>query len=121
MLATVAYIGDLRCFFFFFLMIRRPPRSTLFPYTTLFRSNAVTSISTSWRRCPRSQGACPGSQVPRTASSRGNRLRSEEHTSELQSRPHLVCRLLLEKKKINNIVASFSPDARRAADDRDFK
>src|SRR5215813_15200575 len=69
-------------FFFFFLMIRRPPRSTLFPYTTLFRPVAPS--------CCRWNGdchGCPGS------------LRSEEHTSELQSRPHLVCRLLLEKKK----------------------
>src|SRR6266498_5268778 len=69
-------------FFFFFLMIRRPPRSTLFPYTTLFRSGA-----------PRAGGSCrPPARAPRQA-------RSEEHTSELQSRPHLVCRLLLEKKK----------------------
>src|SRR5476651_2859176 len=71
------------CFrFFFFLMIRRPPRSTLFPYTTLFRSR---------RRPPRSAG-CSG-RCRRTP------LRSEEHTSELQSRQYLVCRLLLEKKK----------------------
>src|SRR2546421_4561267 len=66
--------------FFFFLMIRRPPRSTLFPYTTLFRSTPVTIRS----RMPSS--ACDWS-------------RSEEHTSELQSRSDLVCRLLLEKKK----------------------
>src|SRR3712207_7084102 len=74
--------------FFFFLMIRRPPRSTLFPYTTLFRS---TSAST---RKVRSSHWCLDSvrttrQCPR----------SEEHTSELQSRQYLVCRLLLEKKK----------------------
>src|SRR2546421_859105 len=67
-------------FSFFFLMIRRPPRSTLFPYTTLFRSTPVTIRS----RMPSS--ACKKS-------------RSEEHTSELQSRSDLVCRLLLEKKK----------------------
>src|SRR3989442_4832125 len=67
---------------FFFLMIRRPPRSTLFPYTTLFRSLPA----------PRA-GADPPAHV------RCDHLsRSEEHTSELQSRPHLVCRLLLEKK-----------------------
>src|SRR5436305_6153664 len=70
-------------------MIRRPPRSTLFPYTTLFRS---------------SSGNPPTSPLQyvmdRTQQSLGQRLlRSEEHTSELQSRPHLVCRLLLEKKK----------------------
>src|SRR6266508_4804999 len=70
-------------FYFFFLMIRRPPRSTLFPYTTLFRSP---------RRRPFTCGN-------RTRSPVGSPRRSEEHTSELQSRGHLVCRLLLEKKK----------------------
>src|SRR3989442_15429332 len=69
--------------FFFFLMIRRPPRSTLFPYTTLFRSPDARPGPEPWRDV---HAAAPG--------------RSEEHTSELQSRPHLVCRLLLEKKKI---------------------
>src|SRR5216684_5031366 len=71
---------------FFFLMIRRPPRSTLFPYTTLFRSrrHGSTHASSRTRRPARSTTA-----------------RSEEHTSELQSRLHLVCRLLLEKKKKN--------------------
>src|SRR5690554_7274294 len=64
-------------------MIRRPPRSTLFPYTTLFRSGA-------W------SGACGPPRGPRAGTTGA---RSEEHTSELQSRPHLVCRLLLEKKK----------------------
>src|SRR3989442_3317835 len=71
---------------FFFLMIRRPPRSTLFPYTTLFRSQISLSASTTvshWRRCSTSSA----------------RPRSEEHTSELQSRPHLVCRLLLAKEQ----------------------
>src|SRR6266702_4516985 len=71
-------------FFFFFLMIRRPPRSTLFPYTTLFRS---------FRR-PVWEPAHVSGNSPRSAAAR-----SEEHTSELQSRGHLVCRLLLEKKK----------------------
>src|SRR6267378_7747547 len=75
-------------FFFFFLMIRRPPRSTLFPYTTLFRSPP---------RLRASKGnACPS--WPRHSSAQPAR-RSEEHTSELQSRRDLVCRLLLEKKK----------------------
>src|ERR1041385_9426821 len=69
--------------FFFFLMIRRPPRSTLFPYTTLFRS-------------VRRSGRC-GCQHAWWRST--SHPRSEEHTSELQSRLHLVCRLLLEKKK----------------------
>src|SRR6266436_8821635 len=70
-------------FCFFFLMIRRPPRSTLFPYTTLFRSAHEIHA----RRSLGSEPACCF------------RFRSEEHTSELQSRLHLVCRLLLEKKK----------------------
>src|SRR6266511_6005279 len=71
--------------FFFFLMIRRPPRSTLFPYTTLFRSQCAPRF-TACRSC--SPAWCA--------------LRSEEHTSELQSRENLVCRLLLEKKKVSN-------------------
>src|SRR5574344_2852362 len=71
-------------FVFFFLMIRRPPRSTLFPYTTLFRSRRQRHA---WRFAPHL--APPGEAEQR----------SEEHTSELQSPDHLVCRLLLEKKK----------------------
>src|SRR2546425_9597325 len=89
------HTGSMRILFFFFLMIRRPPRSTLFPYTTLFRSHAITAETT-------------------TPSVRKQHLRirffgfiqpvfqysrSEEHTSELQSLAYLVCRLLLEKKK----------------------
>src|SRR6478752_7843889 len=79
------FILPLISFFFFFLMIRRPPRSTLFPYTTLFRSGPGAG-----RRRPGRLGTCLH-----------HRPRSEEHTSELQSRLHLVCRLLLEKKKNN--------------------
>src|SRR5256885_12176987 len=91
--------------FFFFLMIRRPPRSTLFPYTTLFRSEGV--------HAPEPGG--PGRTDPRDRAGRGGgpegaarvrlyrglfvQVRSEEHTSELQSPCNLVCRLLLEKKK----------------------
>src|SRR5438445_13840456 len=77
-------------FSFFFLMLRRPPRSTLFPYTSLFRSRAscggasLATWSWRWRGC---WCCCPRHD------------RSEEHTSELQSRQYLVCRLLLEKKK----------------------
>src|SRR2546427_7220195 len=80
---------------FFFLMIRRPPRSTLFPYTTLFRSIRRTrpGVSPATRR-RRSSG---------WASSRCSSKRSEEHTSELQSQSNLVCRLLLEKKKKNSL------------------
>src|SRR5215469_15348747 len=80
---------------FFFLMIRRPPRSTLFPYTTLFRSPG--------RSCPgprsRRGGRTAGSACTRAGRSDPGLRRSEEHTSELQSRRELVCRLLLEKKK----------------------
>src|SRR5215510_15838408 len=83
-------------FFFFFLMIRRPPRSTLFPYTTLFRSRAV-SVSRQVRALRRSTGS--NERNDSEASMRQRPRRSEEHTSELQSRGHLVCRLLLEKKK----------------------
>src|SRR3712207_7702330 len=85
-------------FFFFFLMIRRPPRSTLFPYTTLFRSCTFLSVrftsTTSLASRSRSSGWAWHHWRP-LASPR----RSEEHTSELQSRQYLVCRLLLEKKK----------------------
>src|SRR3712207_7534990 len=91
--------------FFFFLMIRRPPRSTLFPYTTLFRSLLLVRSknrpslgeSAACRGCRRGLRAersgddCDGGAIPR----------SEEHTSELQSRQYLVCRLLLEKKNNN--------------------
>src|SRR5260370_30927292 len=80
------------CFFFFFLMIRRPPRSTLFPYTTLFRSHTRLGALPAY---------CTGAGTIRTPKRFGgaNRTRSEEHTSELQSHLNLVCRLLLEKKK----------------------
>src|SRR2546430_4587798 len=74
---------------FFFLMIRRPPRSTLFPYTTLFRSAARVGSA--------------GPSVCGTVARRPSRGRSEEHTSELQSQSNLVCRLLLEKKKKNKV------------------
>src|SRR2546422_5338972 len=83
-------------FFFFFLMIRRPPRSTLFPYTTLFRSAGCQGA----RRKRRRHGGRLSPLCRRRLRTRCRyRARSEEHTSELQSRLHLVCRLLLEKKK----------------------
>src|SRR3712207_7227422 len=101
---------------FFFLMIRRPPRSTLFPYTTLFRSSVVQSGEhrSALREAVPVEHLDPGQasedgllvghpeqsaasvQLPEV-------LRSEEHTSELQSRQYLVCRLLLEKKKITTL------------------
>src|SRR3712207_7011865 len=93
---------------FFFLMIRRPPRSTLFPYTTLFRSSSRVP-----QRCRSSTFFCNSAKKDSIAalspqaptrpidptSPLSARVRSEEHTSELQSRQYLVCRLLLEKKK----------------------
>src|SRR3712207_7864447 len=84
---------------FFFLMIRRPPRSTLFPYTTLFRSGRTggSHPPSGWPR-PRSSSRRSGFSGP-SCSRRRRTGRSEEHTSELQSRQYLVCRLLLEKKK----------------------
>src|SRR3712207_8517621 len=97
---------------FFFLMIRRPPRSTLFPYTTLFRSGRELAVLRRRRRAPRRRqlrpAVAPPRRVPALAHERLHRVavllrrvraRSEEHTSELQSRQYLVCRLLLEKKK----------------------
>src|SRR3712207_6857133 len=103
-----------RCVFFFFLMIRRPPRSTLFPYTTLFRSNCRW-IAQRGRRARQSHllhGALQGQIFSPEAHCgflspylRHHLLpRSEEHTSELQSRQYLVCRLLLEKKKYTTIT-----------------
>src|SRR6476660_10375040 len=83
-------------FFFFFLMIRRPPRSTLFPYTTLFRSVAGADHA---------QPAARRRLHHRARPTRSAARRSEEHTSELQSPDHLVCRLLLEKKKEREIDA----------------
>src|SRR2546429_3851341 len=86
-------------------MIRRPPRSTLFPYTTLFRSKTLIAVvlilgilSGMWAVAVRAQGA-PSFSITPLQLSFGSSERSEEHTSELQSRLHLVCRLLLEKKK----------------------
>src|SRR3712207_7920411 len=82
---------------FFFLMIRRPPRSTLFPYTTLFRSGSVVRFnplaSVTWPTVPKRWTSNLRCTQP------DGSVRSEEHTSELQSRQYLVCRLLLEKKK----------------------
>src|SRR3712207_7664925 len=102
---------------FFFLMIRRPPRSTLFPYTTLFRSDAVSwrvlleDLETAYTQLAGGQTL----QLPakttswkawaeRLAEHAASDARSEEHTSELQSRQYLVCRLLLEKKKNTTIL-----------------
>src|SRR3989442_10764547 len=91
----------------FFLMIRRPPRSTLFPYTTLFRSVFMNVVALSMGRVSvvtPLYGTAPIFVLAlapfflRDVERLTTRVRSEEHTSELQSRPHLVCRLLLQKK-----------------------
>src|SRR3712207_8349654 len=90
---------------FFFLMIRRPPRSTLFPYTTLFRS--IVEVIKGAESIRYGYGAVGGvvllDQAPLPF---GAERRSEEHTSELQSRQYLVCRLLLEKKKKTNTATT---------------
>src|SRR3712207_9546473 len=99
-------ITRISVYYFFFLMIRRPPRSTLFPYTTLFRSMNGMNLSGK-------PGIVQPMQMPPTFGQPPTPLiqprfgtlhftRSEEHTSELQSRQYLVCRLLLEKKKNNH-------------------
>src|SRR2546430_5313245 len=97
---TVDYVDtlhDRRCIIhFFFLMIRRPPRSTLFPYTTLFRSRPRDIPR---HGCRYLVGFATEPVEQRPAEGEAQRPRSEEHTSELQSQSNLVCRLLLEKKK----------------------
>src|SRR3712207_8799099 len=105
---------------FFFLMIRRPPRSTLFPYTTLFRSND------GWQMLVNLAGelghADLASEFQTALTNEEEHLvsvrgRSEEHTSELQSRQYLVCRLLLEKKKTTNYKAIFSTLTKKSHDE----
>src|SRR2546422_8630636 len=104
-------------FLFFFLMIRRPPRSTLFPYTTLFRSIQAVDLADMPCCMLVARGATllqrDLNERP-TEQHRGQWVfalkRSEEHTSELQSRLHLVCRLLLEKKKRSVSVHTFAMD-----------
>src|SRR2546425_8183907 len=96
--------------FFFFLMIRRPPRSTLFPYTTLFRSPTPGPRPHNPRIAGEPDRA--GVRRRRPAADRSTGDRSEEHTSELQSLAYLVCRLLLEKKKRH---ANAPPDYEKPA------
>src|SRR2546425_7545869 len=93
-----------RAFLFFFLMIRRPPRSTLFPYTTLFRSillgkTNLHELSFGWTSTNLAFGAVKNPYDPTRIPGGSSGGRSEEHTSELQSLAYLVCRLLLGKKK----------------------
>src|SRR2546430_13328713 len=97
--------------FFFFLMIRRPPRSTLFPYTTLFRSGAIAAGFSFWLYFRRGKPRGYLRDLLRAASEPDVWIvthdlvaRSEEHTSELQSQSNLVCRLLLEKKQKTNLM-----------------
>src|SRR2546429_3198485 len=94
---------------FFFLMIRRPPRSTLFPYTTLFRSSDYFSAPrlelNTFQNCTRF-AVVGEADIFENDLAREEIARSEEHTSELQSRLHLVCRLLLEKKKKSTFTLS---------------
>src|SRR5206468_11055640 len=97
--AGACRLGIVRCWCIFFLMKRRPPSSTLFPYTTLFRSLDLAGMRR--RRAPRGSQRRRHDSSPFTRKKNAPDLlgRSEEHTSELQSRSDLVCRLLLEKKK----------------------
>src|SRR5260370_42655092 len=99
---------NLFIFLFFFLMIRRPPRSTLFPYTTLFRSKtsytvALSVLAGAALGAAAIQGLHAQAKPPAYAVAE---VRSEEHTSELQSHLNLVCRLLLEKKKKDDLINS---------------
>src|SRR5690242_20975355 len=96
-------------FFIFFLKIRRPPRSTLFPYTTLFRSprsRRVHRRESQSNSAPAFRSVCRARRCARCPSDTDRR--SEEHTSELQSHVNLVCRLLLEKKKIKLMLQNIS-------------
>src|SRR2546422_9221439 len=98
-IVSLCSVGRSIILYFFFLMIRRPPRSTLFPYTTLFRSRSFTVLTRSIGCCfPSSRMDSRAVRRPSISSIPSCARRSEEHTSELQSRLHLVCRLLLEKK-----------------------
>src|SRR2546423_14414424 len=96
----VCIFGFICCLFFFFLMIRRPPRSTLFPYTTLFRSRSGSGYNRSSRSSARVRSGSRSLFLHVFSSAERHLQRSEEHTSELQSLAYLVCRLLLEKKKL---------------------
>src|SRR5437879_10472567 len=98
-------------FSFFFLMIRRPPRSTLFPYTTLFRSVRTTMPQVATNEATDGELICRAGDGDRGAD------RSEEHTSELQSPMYLVCRLLLEKKKKKTKTVQ-SDDKKKGTNDR---
>src|SRR5260221_1222911 len=109
---SFCFFSFLFCFcFFFFLMIRRPPRSTLFPYTTLFRSDAKDDETKKAVLMYAARAA-----FSHQTSGYTQRGRSEEHTSELQSHSDLVCRLLLEKKKKQTLTTA----TKRKRQSRDF-
>src|SRR5436309_8109597 len=95
-------------------MIRPPPSSTLFPYTTLFRSLDPQGHLVPSQASPRRDGRAGGDGIPLES---GSGWRSEEHTSELQSRENLVCRLLLEKKKINHRITPYRHHEHMTFDD----
>src|SRR5438094_5811407 len=102
-------------------MLRRPPRSTLFPYTTLFRSSVAScSSTTSGAQEEMTREIASDRPAPPCRMLYVRRRRSEEHTSELQSPYDLVCRLLLEKKKINNAEAPERAAGRAQADPADL-
>src|SRR2546430_13211786 len=120
--------------FFFFLMIRRPPRSTLFPYTTLFRSltpderatrrdsvDSIAAASTELARLRALEQDVRWGSKPMDAERQERLRRSEEHTSELQSQSNLVCRLLLEKKKNISIDVTSADGVFHADEDTDAK
>src|SRR2546422_4443710 len=102
-------IQSMSLYLFFFLMIRRPPRSTLFPYTTLFRSHGRAVDAVAARLVADVEdGVADALGARQVDAVSAHETRSEEHTSELQSRLHLVCRLLLEKKKKNTHIIRMS-------------
>src|SRR5438132_2595984 len=102
---------------FLFLMLRRPPRSTLFPYTTLFRSQMPfgRKRTKAMKIAPTTSGQDSVKTARRSSPSPGRSSRSEEHTSELQSHSDLVCRLLLEKKKNKKITQDTTYTAQESA------
>src|SRR5690349_25175353 len=105
---SIALFSSFTLSFLFFLMIRRPPRSTLFPYTTLFRSHHLNHTSRDdvdhlWSELTRTKRSRSSNRFRFSNNRNRLLLRSEEHTSELQSRRDLVCRLLLEKKNKKHI------------------
>src|SRR5205823_14077294 len=113
--------ADAHCLYVFYSMLRRPPSSTLFPYTTLFRSedvrarlNVLSEMATPWREALRRWSRFNRSRrrqlegLPAPSPNDEYHFRSEEHTSELQSLAYLVCRLLLEKKKKQNLSTTIS-------------